>query len=109
MANRLETDSLEELARKSRDALHGFLDRTLSSSDSVKLRRLDISMNTIVMSLICDSGVCLILSIIFFNHWDEVPQTVEVGHSLVIEILYILYARLIIARTLRCVRVRDHS
>ena len=34
------------------------------------------------MNLAHHSGVSLILRSILFEHWDEVPQTVEMGHSL---------------------------
>jgi hypothetical protein len=55
-------------------ALDGFLDRTLSSNsviDSVKLRRLDMSLNA--MNLIPVSHVWSVLTNILFYHWDHVP------------------------------------
>ena len=73
----------DSLSRKLWDALDGFLGRTLSSNsitDSVKLRRLDISMN--VTSLIREDNVSSILENILFKYWDQVPKTIEMGQTL---------------------------
>ena len=71
------------LSRKLWDALDGFLGRTLSSNsitDSVKLRRLDISLNA--TSLIREDNVSSILENILIKYWDQVPKTVEMGYTL---------------------------
>ena len=62
---------------------HGFMGRTWSSnsvSDSEKLRRLDIVMNAMV--LMNDLDVLEILRNIMFDHWNEVPKSIEMGHTL---------------------------
>ena len=105
----------EELLKKSRDALDAFLDRTwLSNSveDSEKVRRLDICINA--MNQIGVTHVGLILLNIFNKHWDEVPQTVEMGHTLARwcssdNQLVARYAQAIIARILVTVRERNDS
>jgi hypothetical protein len=78
-----DSDFPEERLQKFSDALSGFLDRTWSSNsidDSEKLRRLDISMNA--MNQIGVSHIWHILHKIYFAHWDEVPHTLEMGHTL---------------------------
>ena len=63
---------------------HGFLGRTWSSnliSDSEKLRRFDIVMNAMCMLRVLD--VSPILHDILFEHWNEVPTSIEMGHTLV--------------------------
>ena len=72
-----------ELLQKFRDALDGFLSRTWSSiavDDPEKVRRFDIAMNA--MNLILKSGASFILWKNLFKHWDEMPQTLENGHTL---------------------------
>jgi len=72
-----------DLRQKLGDALYGFLDRTLSSKsviDSVKLHRLDISLNA--MCSIRVSSVLFILNKVLVGYWDQVPQTIEMGTTL---------------------------
>ena len=79
----LERHIPEELLKKFRDTLRGFLGRTWSSnsvSDSEKLRRLDVSMNA--MNQLGVSHVWYPLNDIFFDQWNEVPKTVEMGQTL---------------------------
>ena len=111
----LKRNFSEELRKKIRDELDGFLDRTWSSNsvdDSEKIRRLDISMNA--MHQIDASHVWIILYDILTNHWDEVPQTVEMGHTLARwctsnNQLIARYAQAIIAGILVSVRERNDS
>ena len=68
-----------------RNALAGFLGRTLSSKsvdDKVKLRRLDTFMKT--MSLVGEDtiGVSSILETFLSKRWGLVPQTIEVAQTL---------------------------
>ena len=63
--------------------IRGFLGRTLSSNsviDSVKLHRLDISLTAINLTRFF--GVKRFLEYILINHWDQVPKTVEIWHTL---------------------------
>ena len=111
----LERDFTEELVQKFGDTLNGFLGRTWSSNsvnNSEKLYRLDISMNA--MNLIHPGGVSSILRNILFKHWDEVPRTVEMGHTLArwctdSDQSVAQDARLIVTRILLSVRERDDS
>jgi hypothetical protein len=76
----LSSDLLDRLSVVS----HGFLARTWSSnlvSDSEKLRRLDITMDA--MGFIRAFHVSSILRNILFEHWDEVPLSIEMGNNLV--------------------------
>ena len=112
LVKNLERDSPEDLLR---DTLYGFIGRTWSSnsiSDSAKLGRLDIAMNA--MSLISHFGPRLILWSILDVHWDEVPQTVEMGRTLArwctsSDQLVARHAQVIIARILVSVRERNDS
>ena len=66
-----------------RDALAGFLGRTLSSEtiiDSVKFRRLGIFMNTI--SLVGEDRISSIFESFLSKRWDLALQTIEVAHTL---------------------------
>ena len=79
----LERHIPEELHKKFRDTLRGFLGRTWSSnsvSDSEKLHRLDLSMNAI--NQLGVSHVWYLLNNMFFDQWDEVPKTVGMGQTL---------------------------
>jgi hypothetical protein len=72
----------EELVVKFRDALRGFLRRTLSSdsvNDSEKVRRLDISLSA--LSQISDDRS--LARDILSGLYDDVPRTVETGQTLV--------------------------
>jgi hypothetical protein len=101
------------ISRRLSDALHGFWGRTLASNsviDKVKLRRLDISMDA--MDSIDDSNVSSILEGILFKHWDQVPQTVEMGHNLArwctsSDQLTAHLAQRIVSKVLATVRERD--
>ena len=80
MLGHLKSDIPWTLRRKIVWAMYGFCDRTLSSSsisDSEKVRRLDISYNA--TNQIGETHDWLILFL--FNRLD-VPQTVEMGHTL---------------------------
>ena len=73
----------DDVWRRLLDAMNGFLGRTLSSNlvmDSVKLHRLDMSLSAIDSTRA--SGVSAILRNIMFDHWDQVPKTVEISHTL---------------------------
>ena len=116
LVNHLESDVPEELLKKFKGALHGFLGRTWSSNsvnDSEKLHRLDISMNA--MNQVNASCVWSIPFNILFEHWDEVPQTVEMGHTLApwctpctsSEQCFARYAQATVARVLVSVRDRN--
>ena len=115
LVKHLKSDFPEELLQKFRDALSGFLGRTWSSNaidDSEKLGRLDISMNT--MNQFGVSHVWFILHKIFFDDWDEIPQTVEMGQTLARwctsgDQSVAQYSQVIIARILGGVRERDDS
>ena len=81
--NHRKGDFPKELLQKFADSFGGFLGRTWSSDfidDSWNIRRLDMAMDT--MNLIHDSGVSLTIGNILSEHWDEVPQTVEMGQAL---------------------------
>ena len=83
LVKHLDGDFPEERQQKFSDALCGFLGRTWSSNsidDSEKLRRLDISIKA--MNQIGVSHIWSILNNIYFEHWDEVPQTLEMAHTL---------------------------
>jgi hypothetical protein len=63
-------------------ALNGFLDRTLSSNsviEYVKYIRLDIGMGA--MNTITIPDVSSIPKDILFEHWDQAPQNVAMGHA----------------------------
>ena len=115
LVNYLERDLPEELLKKFKEALDGFLGRTWSSNsvnDSEKVRRLGIAMNA--MSPILHSSVSSILRNILFNSWEEVPQTVEMGQTLAHWCTdsdpYVAQdAQLIIARILLSVQERNGS
>ena len=73
-----------EVQRKLRQALDGFLDRTFSSnlvSESVRASRLITCLNAAHAAL-GPRAVSKILDDIFHGHWNEVPQSVEIGHAL---------------------------
>ena len=102
-----------EVFQNFRAALDGFLGRTWSFNsvgDSEKLRRFDLSMNA--MDQIGD--VWFFLHNIYFEHWDGMPQIVEMGHILarwctssepdVAEITQVIIARILVN-----VRKRDDS
>ena len=79
MLEHLKSDIPSTLRKKILSTLRGFCDRTLSSnsiSDSEKVRRLDISNNTI-KQISRNNWLIHFLS----NHLD-VPQTIEMGHTL---------------------------
>ena len=115
--NHLEWDFSMELRQKFRDALRGFLGRTWTSNsvnESEKLRRFEMTMNA--MSLIPRSGDSLsfILLLILSEYWNEVPQTIEMGHSLAYwctssDPSVAQYARVIVARILGSVREREDN
>jgi hypothetical protein len=94
-------------------ALDGFVGRTLSSNsviDSVKLRRLDITLSA--MNFIHVSHVTSILANILFDRWDQVPKTIEIWHTLAPwrtsnDQFTALYAQGIVAKVLWTVRERD--
>ena len=73
----------EDLLDRLSEVAHGFMGRTWLSnidSDSEKLRRFDIVTNA--MCLIRVSDVSSILRNILFEYWNEVPQSIEMGHTL---------------------------
>jgi hypothetical protein len=113
LVKHLEGKFPEKLRNKYNDAINGFLDRTWSSNsvdDPEKLRRLDIATNAI--SYIRDFDVSPILNSISSEHWDEVPQTLEMGHKLAHWCTSnnedtASYAKSIIARILASVQERD--
>ena len=95
-------------------AFRGFLSRTLSSNlviDSVKLHRLDISLTAI--NLIRSSGdPHNIIQYILFRHWDQVPKTVEIWHTLAPwctnnDPKIAPFAQAIVAKVLATVQERD--
>ena len=100
-----------------RNALAGFLGRTLSSKslvNSVKLHRLDIFMDTINLMDEGSIRVSSILGTLLFKRWDLAPQSIEVAHTLAR--LYTSndqrtasaqYARCTVTRVLVMVRKRD--
>ena len=108
-----------EERRKLKNALNGFWDRTLlsnSASDSVKIRRLGITLEA--MNALNTSGVSSILNkILSERRWDDVPHTLEMGQSLARwctgqpshdkDTAY--YARSIIARILARVQERNDN
>jgi hypothetical protein len=94
-------------------ALKEFLVRTLSSNsviDKVKLHRLDISLSAINFKRFF--GVLEILEYILLYHWDQVPKSVEICHTLApwctsSDRLIARYAQTIVAKVLATVRERD--
>ena len=83
LVKHLKRDFPVELILKFRDALNGFLGRTWTSNsvDNLeKVRRLDIAMNAVI--LIRHSNALVILQDNLFKHWNDVPQTVEMGYTL---------------------------
>ena len=105
------------ISRRLSDALGGFLGRTLTSNsvvDKVKLHRLDVFINAI--TFIHVSLVSSIFGNLFFEYshhkWDQLPQPVEVGHTLARwctsnDKYTALYAQGIVSRFLVAVRERD--
>ena len=74
-------DLPDDISRRLSDALNGFLNRTLSSNSviaKVKRHRLDITLSAI--NFIHVSKISSIFATILV-HWDQVPQTVEIGHA----------------------------
>jgi hypothetical protein len=72
------------LRMKIRQAMDGFLDRTLTSefiSDSTKIGRLTICLNAANVAL-GPFAVSRILSNIFDGRWRHAPQSIAMGHSL---------------------------
>ena len=104
-----------ELLQKFRDVSDGFLGRTWSTNsidDPGKVRRFDVAMNA--MNLIPQSGASFILYKNLFKHWDDMPQTLEKGHSLACwctsgNRTVAQYAQATIARILVSVRERNDS
>jgi hypothetical protein len=102
-----------ELSISFYQALKGFLGRTLSSNsviDKVKLHRLHISLTAINLNRFF--GVSEILQYIFRNHWDQLPESVEICHTLAPWCTSnhqetARYARMIVAKVLATVRERD--
>jgi len=96
-------------------SLDGFLDRTLSSntvSDSVKTGRLIICLDAVHAAQ--SSSVSGILHDILSGRWPEVPQSVELGHSLTRwsnngDGHSALFAKSIIAGIIAGVQERDES
>ena len=83
LVKHLERRSPTELVQIFKNALGGFLIRTLSSNsvdESEKFRRRDISLNAI--KHISKTPGRSILHNILFQLRDEMPQTVETGHTL---------------------------
>jgi hypothetical protein len=83
LVKHLERELPLEPLKKFRDTLGGFLVRTWSSNsfgDSEKGRRLDISINAI--NQITGYRDRFIVHDILFKIRDEVPQTLEMGHTL---------------------------
>ena len=102
----------DEFSTRFSDTFDGFLDRMLSYnsvSDVVKLRRLDISMKA--MNLVREDKVSSILEKIFLERY-QLPQTVEMGHTLAHWCTSnnqraAQYARCIVTRFLLTVQKRD--
>jgi Family of unknown function (DUF6535) len=102
-----------DLSIRFRLALRGFLGCTLSSNsviDSVKLHRLGISLTAINLNRFF--GILEILNDILFKHWDQVPKTVEIWHTLAPwctsnNRTIAKYAQAIVANVLWTVRERD--
>ena len=98
-----------------RDALAGFLGRTLSSKSvihSVKLHRLDIFMDTIKLIGEDSIRVASILETFLLKRWDLAPQTIEAAHALARwttsdDQRTALYARCTVARVLATVQEHD--
>ena len=94
---------------------NAFLSRTLSSksiTNSAKLHRLDIFMNTINLIGEDSVDVSSILEAVLFKCWDIAPQTTEVAHTLARWCASgnqrtALYARCTVTRILATVRERD--
>jgi hypothetical protein len=81
LVEHLKRDLPVELVEKFRDAVGGFLIRSWSSDsvdDSEKVRRLDISLNA--MDQITNNR--FVVRSIFYKLRNEVPRTVEMGHTL---------------------------
>ena len=79
----LREDLPNDLSIRLRDAMDGFLDRTLSSNsviDSVKFHRFDISFNA--MKFIHVRHVSPILIKYSLKHLDQVPKTVDIWRTL---------------------------
>ena len=103
----------DDLSRRLHFAFREFLGRTLSSNsviDKVKLHRLDISLTAI--NFIDVFGVPAILENILTEHWDQVPKTVEMWHTLAPWCTnndqdIAQYAQAIVAKVLWTVRERD--
>ena len=99
-----------------RNALAGFLGRTLSSksvTDSVKFRRLNIFMSTINLIGGNFISVSSTLQTFLFKHWDLAPQTIEVAHTLERwctsnDRRTALYAQCTVTRVLATVPERDN-
>ena len=115
-----DSESVEDLKQHLpydllRNALAGFLGRTLSSKSiiySVKLHRLDIFTDTINLIGEDSIGVSSILETFLSQRWDIAPQTIEVAHTLArwctsSDQRTVQHARCIVTKVLATVRERD--
>jgi hypothetical protein len=78
----LKGELSDSLRKKFWMAINEFIERTLSSNSVVdrhKYRRLEIGMDA--MSAIALPDISSIPKDIFFESWDQVPQNVEMGHT----------------------------
>jgi hypothetical protein len=108
----LREDLPDDTSTRLSDTLDRFLIGTLTSNsviDSVKRHRLDITLSA--MNFIHDSDVWSILATILI-YWDQVPQTVEIGHTVArwctsSDRLTPRYAHLMVAKALATSRERN--
>jgi hypothetical protein len=83
LVNNLQKHLPRGISRRLWDALVGFVDRSLSSNsvaDKVKLHRLDIFMNAITFIKVF--RISSIFRDTLFKHWYQLPQPIEMGHTL---------------------------
>jgi len=112
---RIDFRNHRTLHEKLRDALNGFLSRTLSSNsilESVKERRLNIYLNA-TNAIFEPQRISDTLSYVFMGHFGQLPQTIETAHTLArwctADIQGIgMLARCGVASILQAIRERDH-
>ena len=112
---KIDFRSHRTLHEKLRDALNGFLNRTLSSNSiikSVKERRLNVYLNA-TNALFEPQQISDTLSYVFTGGFGQLPQSIETAHTLaswctVNDQGFGMPARCGVARILQAIPERDH-
>jgi Family of unknown function (DUF6535) len=107
-------EHLHDFQTKFRRELHGFLDSTFSSnlvSESVKSDQLIVCLNA-THAVLDSDGVSQVLYDVLNERWRELPQTVEMAHSLrrwsnITDGKFAPFVRRIVTQIITGVRERD--